>query len=285
MFVPRARHLLRTTKLYNTMVLSQNMSDSAEQSLAAAEQLAAEISQHPTAAPEKLICTHQPPIPTAIQLLTSPVAPKDPQYEAGTLTRASLAPSPFTQFHKWYTHALTTVPQPETTVLSTATIPSGRVASRTVYLKTLDTAGFVIFTNLSTSRKASDLATNTWCALNFHWRELEQQVRVEGLAEFVSRSENEEYFATRGRESQIGAHASRQSEEIAARGSLEDRVREQEEKWRGRKVECPEGWGGIRVRPVRVEFWQGRRGRLHDRFVYEREGPEGEVWDIKRLSP
>ena len=103
--------------------------------------------------------------------------------------------------------------------------------------------------------------------------------------ELCSREENVEYFRTRGRESQIGTHASRQSEVIEGRETLERWVEEEEKRGEGKEVECPQGWGGIRVRPVRVEFWKGRRGRLHDRFVYEREAVESEEWTIKRLSP
>jgi pyridoxamine 5'-phosphate oxidase len=155
-----------------------------------------------------------------------------------------------------------------------------------VYLKQLDALGFVIYSNFSTSRKSRDLATNPYASLTFFWRELERQVRVEGPSEHLSRQETQEYFDTRPRESRIGAWASRQSETLLDRDQLEDRVKEYELRFDGvDKIPVPEGWLGLRVRPVMVEFWQGRKGRLHDRFVYTREGVDSEDWVIERLSP
>lgn len=176
--------------------------------------------------------------------------------------------------------------QPETLVLSTASLPSGRVSARTVYLKELDPTGFVIYSNFGTSRKSQDLRGNPWASLTFYWREMERQVRVEGVTERLVPEESQRYFDTRIRGSRIGAWASRQSEVIEHRSTLEERVSEVEKRFEGQeKIPVPEFWGGLRVRPVYVEFWQGRESRLHDRFVYERESVDSEVWTVKRLSP
>lgn len=167
---------------------------------------------------------------------------------------------------------------------STAALPSGRVSARMVYLKELDSAGFVIYSNWGTSRKAADIATNPRASLTFWWRELERQVRVEGAVERLSAPESQVYFDVRARGSRVGAWASRQSEVLTGREQLEERVREVERRFEGEeRIPVPEFWGGLRVRPERVEFWQGRDSRLHDRFVYE-QGEDGE-WKIERLSP
>ncbi|TVY84246.1 Pyridoxamine 5'-phosphate oxidase, partial [Lachnellula suecica] len=212
------------------------------------------------------------------------------QYTKGALERSQLDPtSPFTQFHTWFTHAQShAVHQPETVCLSTASLPSGRVSARMVYLKELDSKGFVIYSNFGTSKKSYDIASNQWASLTFWWRELERQVRVEGRVERLSTEESQVYFDTRIRGSRVGAWASRQSEVIAGREVLENWVKETEDRFEGEEhIPCPENWGGLRVRPVEVEFWQGRESRLHDRFVYRKEeveGKEGE-WRIERLSP
>ncbi|KAI5849126.1 hypothetical protein BZA05DRAFT_402270 [Tricharina praecox] len=214
-------------------------------------------------------------------------APADGQYTRGTLSTADLSSSPFTQFHGWFSAAQSaSVYQPETLVLSTASLPSGRVSARTVYLKELDPTGFVIYSNFGTSRKSQDLRGNPWASLTFYWREMERQVRVEGVTERLVPEESQRYFDTRIRGSRIGAWASRQSEVIEHRSTLEERVSEVEKRFEGQeKIPVPEFWGGLRVRPVYVEFWQGRESRLHDRFVYERESVDSEVWTVKRLSP
>lgn len=209
------------------------------------------------------------------------------QYKKGTLERSNLNGDPLEQFHAWFTHAQHNgVHQPETVCLSTASLPSGRVSARVVYLKELDKKGFVIYSNFGTSKKGADLESNKWASLTFWWRELERQVRVEGIAERLSREESQVYFDTRIRGSRIGAWASRQSQVLQGREELEARVHEVEKRFEGvDEVPCPEFWGGLRIKPEMIEFWQGRESRLHDRFVYHKvEGKEGE-WKIERLSP
>jgi pyridoxamine 5'-phosphate oxidase len=155
-----------------------------------------------------------------------------------------------------------------------------------VYLKELDAKGFVIYSNFGTSKKAADIESNKWASLTFWWREMERQVRVEGTVERLSSEESQSYFDTRMRGSRIGAWASRQSQVLKhGRGELEGWVQDVEERFEGEeRIPVPEFWGGLRIKPVLVEFWQGRDSRLHDRFVYTRE-EEGEEWKIERLSP
>jgi pyridoxamine 5'-phosphate oxidase len=159
------------------------------------------------------------------------------------------------------------------------------VSARVVYLKELerDPGGFVVYSNWGTSRKAADVASNGWVALTFWWREAERQVRVEGMVERVSVEESQRYFDTRGRGSRVGAWASQQSSVLKGREELENRVREVERRFEGvEEIPVPEFWGGLRIKPDMVEFWQGRESRLHDRFRYSREG---DGWKIERLSP
>lgn len=214
-------------------------------------------------------------------------SPQAQQYTKGSLDISQLAANPLTQFHTWFSHAQSeSVYQPETVTLSTAALPSGRVSARTVYLKELDDRGFVIYSNWDTSRKAQDVRSNPHAALTFWWHELERQVRVEGPVERLSGDESQVYYDTRIRGSRIGAWASRQSSVLRDRAELEEQVSEVERRFEGRdKIPVPEFWGGLRVLPEVVEFWQGRESRLHDRFRYTRdEGAEG-GWRIERLSP
>ncbi|KAI0417576.1 pyridoxamine 5'-phosphate oxidase [Xylaria grammica] len=225
------------------------------------------------------------------------------QFTKAALTRADLdTTSPIRQFHSWFAAAQQSsrVAHPETCCLATASLPSGRVSSRMVYLKELDAEGFVIYSNFGTSRKSRDLATNPWASLTFWWEELERQVRVEGPATRLSREESQKYFDTRVRGSRIGAWASRQSQVLTpgvsegadaddGRGELEGWVKEVEEKFEGQEqIPIPEFWGGLRIVPESVEFWQGRQNRLHDRFLYTKKasGPDGgDEWLLERLSP
>ncbi|RPB04272.1 pyridoxamine 5'-phosphate oxidase [Choiromyces venosus 120613-1] len=218
-------------------------------------------------------------------------APKNDQYTTSTLSSSDLSPSPLSQFHTWYTAAQShPTYQPETATLSTARLPSGRVSARTVYLKELDARGFVVYSNWATSKKAADIASNPRAALTFHWREMERQVRVEGVTERLTEEESQVYFDTRIRGSRIGAWASRQSQGIEGREVLEGWVEEAEERFKGvEEIPVPPFWGGSRVVPDYVEFWfilqQGRPSRLHDRFAYTRDSIDSDTWKVQRLSP
>jgi pyridoxamine 5'-phosphate oxidase len=188
---------------------------------------------------------------------------------------------PIKQFQAWFDDAVAAkLPLPEAMTLATAT-PDGRPSARMVLLKQVDEEGFVFFTNYK-SAKAEQLDANPYAALVFYWSPLDRQVRVEGGVVRTSAQESRDYFRTRPRESQIGAWASAQSEVISGRDVLEQRARELEDLYRDREVECPEDWGGYRLRPERIEFWKSRIGRLHDRILYERNSTG---WAISRLAP
>jgi pyridoxamine 5'-phosphate oxidase len=189
---------------------------------------------------------------------------------------------PIRQFQIWLDDAIAAnIPLAEAMTLATAT-SDGRPAARMVLLKQVDHDGFVFFTNYR-SAKARQLDANPFAALVFYWNLLERQVRVEGSVVRTSAEESREYFQTRPRESQIGAWASEQSEVIAGRDVLERRARELETLYCDRDIDCPEHWGGYRLKPERIEFWKGRVGRLHDRILYELD-PNG-TWSISRLAP
>jgi pyridoxamine 5'-phosphate oxidase len=189
---------------------------------------------------------------------------------------------PIKQFQKWFAEAVAAkLPLPE--AMSLATVSSdGKPKSRMVLLKQVDDDGFVFFTNYQ-SDKAKQLDANPNVALVFFWSPFDRQVRVEGAVTKTSARESQEYFATRPRESQIGAWASPQSSVISGREELEAKQRELEKVYEGVPVPWPEHWGGFRVKPTRIEFWKGRIGRLHDRIVYERA--DDGTWSIKRLAP
>jgi len=188
---------------------------------------------------------------------------------------------PINQFKRWFDDAIASgMKLPEAMTLATAT-PDGKPSARVVLLKDVDSDGFVFYTNYR-SAKARDLEANPHAALVFYWSQFDRQVRVEGTVERVSKEESRAYFKTRPRESQIGAWASPQSNVIENREVLEARVAELEQLYGDGELECPEHWGGYRVKPTRIEFWKGRLGRLHDRIVYERDGMH---WNINRLAP
>lgn len=189
---------------------------------------------------------------------------------------------PIKQFQLWFNDAIDAeIFLPEAMTVATAT-PDGRPSARMLLLKQVDQDGFVFYTNYK-SAKAAQLDANPHAALVFYWSKLDRQVRVEGSLVRTSAEESREYFRTRPRESQIGALASAQSEVISGREVLEQRARELEELYLDREIDCPEHWGGYRLRPERIEFWKSRVGRLHDRILYER-GPD-ESWTISRLAP
>jgi pyridoxamine 5'-phosphate oxidase len=189
---------------------------------------------------------------------------------------------PIKQFQLWFNDAVEAqVPMPEAMTLATAT-PDGRPSARMVLLKQVDHDGFVFFTNYR-SAKARQLDANPYASLVFYWPQLERQVRVEGSVERTSEEESREYFQTRPRESQIGAWASAQSEAISGRDVLEQRARELEALYCDREIDCPEHWGGYRLKPERIEFWKSRVGRLHDRILYHRDA--GGAWSTLRLAP
>jgi pyridoxamine 5'-phosphate oxidase len=189
---------------------------------------------------------------------------------------------PIRQFQLWFDEAIAAkLPMPDAMSLATVT-PDGRPTARMVLLKQVDADGFVFFTNYN-SNKAKQLEINPYAALVFYWSQFERQVRVEGKVSKTAAEESAAYFATRPRESQIGAWASPQSEVISAREVLEERAHELAEQYCDRDIDCPAHWGGFRLVPDRIEFWKGRVGRLHDRILYELQPDES--WTIKRLAP
>lgn len=203
------------------------------------------------------------------------------EYVSQPLSEEQVAENPIDQFNLWFEEAVKSEqPDSNAMTLSTATI-DGRVSGRIVLLKDCDERGFVFFTNYE-SRKSREMALNPRAALTFYWHELHRQVRIEGTVERVSARESEEYFQTRPYGSRLGAWASPQSEEIANRAEIERRVAEIEERFKDQPINCPPFWGGFRVKPERIEFWQGRESRLHDRILYTLHD---EKWRISRLAP
>jgi len=202
-------------------------------------------------------------------------------YEAAGIDPADLLEDPFEQFQTWFDDALRGgLPEPHAMVLATVG-PDGAPSARAVLLRELDPRGLVFFTNYH-SQKGTHLASNPRAAGCFLWLPLHRQVRVEGRVEPISPEESDAYFATRPRESQIGAHASPQSEIIPDRGWLEDRVIELSARFGTDDIPRPPHWGGYRLLPDRIEFWQGRPNRLHDRVLFDRQGTE---WTSRRLAP
>lgn len=197
------------------------------------------------------------------------------------LRAADLDPEPIAQFHSWFAAAHEAgIEHPEAAAVATAS-PDGRPSCRMVLVKAVDERGFVFFTNYE-SRKGGELAANPRAVLLFHWEAQERQVRVEGPVERTSREQSVDYAHSRSRESQLSALASAQSRPVTSRAVLEARVADLAAAYPEGDLPVSESWGGFRITPERVEFWQGGAFRLHDRFVYE---PIDGGWTITRLQP
>jgi len=212
--------------------------------------------------------------------VTDPYADLRREYALGGLTEEELAADPFAMFQRWYHDAVAaSVYEPNAMVVASASA-DGRPSSRLVLLKGFSPAGWVFFTNLG-SRKGTELLANPHVSLLFPWHPLERQVRVDGRAVLLGRGEVAAYFETRPRGSQLGAHASRQSREVGSREELDDAWAAADAAYPD-EVPVPDEWGGFRVEPDAVEFWQGRPGRMHDRLVYRLDG---DSWSVHRLAP
>lgn len=204
-------------------------------------------------------------------------------YAKGELLESTINRDPLAQFRLWFDEARN-APIQEPNAMTLATVqPDGTPAARMVLLKDLDDTGFVFYTNRN-SHKGDQLAASPKAALVFWWDVLQRQVRIEGVVERVSDDESDAYFASRPRKSQLGAIASPQSKTLPDRTPLEQALQSLEEKYpEGTPIPRPQHWGGYRVLPSRIEFWQGRRSRLHDRILFERH-EDGE-WTMSRLAP
>jgi pyridoxamine 5'-phosphate oxidase len=203
------------------------------------------------------------------------------EYSIKPLHRSDLDPNPFKQFNTWFEEALQAESM-DPNAMSIATVAeNGQPSLRTVLLKYYDEDGFVFYTNLG-SQKADEIGGNHRVALLFYWHELHRQVKILGKAERIGAKENIRYFMRRPRESQIGAWVSRQSSVISSRSILENKFAEMKQKFANGEIPLPSFWGGFRVAPDCIEFWQGRESRLHDRFVYTAAQSD---WEIKRLAP
>jgi pyridoxamine 5'-phosphate oxidase len=204
------------------------------------------------------------------------------EYTLAGLAEADLEQNPFDQFKKWFTQAIEAdIPEPTSMTLATST-KSGKPSARIVLLKSFDDDGFVFFSNYK-SRKGKELSANPYAALVFHWVGLERQVRITGSVKKVSRKESGNYFHSRPAGSRIAAWASKQSEIIESRAVLEEKVVQLTAAYKEAEIPLPPNWGGYRVVPVEIEFWQGRPSRLHDRLCYSRQ--KNKAWKIERLSP
>ena len=204
-------------------------------------------------------------------------------YERAALDEHGIDRDPFQQFTIWYDEAVAAgLPEPEAMTLSTATL-EGQPSARIVLLRGYDERGFCFFSNYS-SQKGQELAANPYAAVTFHWVELERQVRIAGRVEKVTEAESDAYFQSRPSQSRIGAWSSPQSNVISSRDALEELFEKYQEQYLDETaIPRPEHWGGYRVIPKRIEFWQGRPNRLHDRLRFIRidQGP----WTLQRLAP
>ena len=202
-------------------------------------------------------------------------------YKKSAIDFSNLEDNPIQCFLNWFKEALT-VNKEEANACVLSTISSENTpCSRVILLKDVSENGFTFFTNYS-SAKAQNIEHNKHVSLNFYWPELERQVRISGIAEKISASDSDAYFKTRPRESQLGAWVSNQSKTVELAHSFSDTLSGLEERFKDREVNRPKHWGGYLIIPSRVEFWQGRPSRLHDRLVYELDG---KIWNKKRLAP
>lgn len=204
------------------------------------------------------------------------------EYMQQALTEAEVQEDPLEQFRLWFEQALETADADANAMTLATATPEGRPSARIVLLKDFDADGFVFFTNFR-SRKGGELAQNPWAALVFWWSALERQVRIEGTVTSVDPEVADAYFESRPLGSRLGAWASPQSEVLPSRQELERRMAEAEARFPNGEVPRPTHWGGYRLEPVAIEFWQGRASRLHDRIRYRREA--GGPWHIERLAP
>ncbi len=202
------------------------------------------------------------------------------QYDKGVLIENQLHENPLKQFEAWMQEAIA-ANQPEPNAMDLSTVSDGKPSSRIVLLKGVDEVGFVFYTNYD-SKKGIEMLENPQVCLNFFWQAQARQVRIEGKVAKVSAEESDLYFNSRPRESQIGAWASTQSRVIKSRAELDESVAQIEKEYEGKVIPRPAHWGGYRLIPEKIEFWQGRPNRLHDRFLYE-DSPAG--WMVFRLSP
>lgn len=202
-------------------------------------------------------------------------------YTRHELLEETVSSDPMAQFALWFEEAIATG-RPDPNAMTLTTVGTDlQPSSRVVLLKEFKSEGFVFFTNYA-SRKGQQIAANPKAALLFYWPDLERQIRIEGLIEKIPAADSNAYFAERPRGSQIGAHASAQSQVLAGREELEQKVAELEAHFADQSIPRPESWGGYCLKPERIEFWQGRPSRLHDRLCFRLHGHE---WLLERLSP
>lgn len=203
------------------------------------------------------------------------------QYNIAELNRSDLLESPTEMFRDWF-EKVENLDNIEVNAMTLATSSKiGEPSSRIVLLKGYDEKGFVFYTNYN-SEKGKQIEQNPYGSLTFHWNQLERQIRIRGKIRKISRAQSEKYFNSRPRLSQVSVLASKQSDVLTNRMELEERFIEIEKKYEGKEIPCPDYWGGYCLEHRKVEFWQGRRDRMHDRFAYTKHGT---TWQTERLSP